>query len=71
MKKFREGKYVLIGGAACDFAMSEAGLHFRTTNDIYIFLIMEALDEEFFHIFWNFKSRRVPKQAKKQAAGEK
>lgn len=50
----QEGKYVLIGGAACDLAMSEAGLPFRATKDLDIVLIIEALDEEFFHIFWSF-----------------
>lgn len=50
----QEGKYVLIGGAACDLAMSEAGLPFRATKDLDIVLIIEALDEEFFRIFWNF-----------------
>ena len=38
--KFREqfrayaGQYVLIGGAACDLLMEEAGLDFRATKDL-------------------------------------
>ena len=42
----QEGKYVLIGGAACDLAMSEAGLPFRATKDLDIVLIIEYFDEE-------------------------
>lgn len=47
-------KYVLIGGAACDIAMTDAGLDFRATKDIDIVLIIESLDEEFFQLFWDF-----------------
>lgn len=50
----QQGKYVLIGGTACDLAMGEAGLQFRATKDLDMVLILEMLDEEFFHVFWNF-----------------
>ncbi len=50
----QQGKYVLIGGTACDLAMDEAGLQFRATKDLDMVLILEMLDEEFFHVFWNF-----------------
>ncbi|NLV66427.1 MAG: hypothetical protein GXY14_02010, partial [Spirochaetes bacterium] len=30
----QQGKYVLIGGTACDLAMDEAGLQFRATKDL-------------------------------------
>ena len=46
--------YVLIGGAACDLAMSEAGLPFRVTKDLDIVLCVEALDAHFFEKFWTF-----------------
>ena len=42
LAKFREqfrshaGQYVLIGGAACDLLMEEAGLEFRATKDLDI-----------------------------------
>lgn len=31
-------RYVLIGGSACDIAMTEAGLDFRATKDLDILL---------------------------------
>ncbi|HEX2866581.1 MAG TPA: hypothetical protein VHO03_06045 [Ignavibacteriales bacterium] len=52
--KDHNDKYVLIGGAACDILMGEMGLEFRTTKDIDIILIIEALDPEFGRVFWNF-----------------
>ena len=49
-------RYVLIGGAACDLAMAEAGLAFRATKDLDIVLYVEALDAEFVRAFWDFVS---------------
>lgn len=46
--------YVLIGGAACDIAMTSAGLAFRATKDLDIVLYLEALDAEFVRAFWEF-----------------
>lgn len=46
--------YVLIGGTACDLAMSEAGLDFRATKDLDIVLCVEALDRKFVEAFWTF-----------------
>jgi len=60
LDKFREhfraytGQYVLIGGAACDLLMEEAGLEFRATKDLDIVLIVEALDPLFVRAFWEF-----------------
>lgn len=53
---FREysGQYVLIGGAACDLAMDEAGVPFRVTRDLDIVLCVEALNEAFVSAFWDF-----------------
>lgn len=56
-RKFFEGykdQYVLIGGAACDVAMEEAGNGFRATKDLDIVLIVEAITPEFGKAFWNF-----------------
>lgn len=47
-------RYVLIGGAACDIAMTEAGLAFRATKDLDIVLYVEALDAAFVQAFWEF-----------------
>jgi len=47
-------RYVLIGGTACDLAMTEAGLTFRATKDLDIVLCVEALDGPFVRAFWAF-----------------
>jgi hypothetical protein len=52
-KDFKE-KYVLIGGTACDLWFADAGAEFRATNDFDVILVVEALDKEFFSVFWQF-----------------
>ena len=47
-------RYVLIGGTACDIAMTGAGLPFRATKDLDIVLFVEALDSAFVRAFWEF-----------------
>ncbi|MDB5671481.1 MAG: hypothetical protein JWO25_2440 [Alphaproteobacteria bacterium] len=47
-------QYVLIGGAACELIMADAGLDFRATKDLDIVLIVEALDPAFSELFWSF-----------------
>ena len=60
VQKFREyfsdykDQYVLIGGTACDVNMSEVNADFRTTKDLDIVLITEALTQEFSAKFWEF-----------------
>ena len=49
-----EDNYVLIGGAACDVLMQEAGLEFRATKDFDLVLCVEALDPGFGQHFWTF-----------------
>jgi hypothetical protein len=49
-----EHQYVLIGGAACELIMDEAGLNFRATKDLDIVLIVEALNIAFAERFWSF-----------------
>lgn len=46
--------YVLIGGAAADLAMDEAGLPFRATKDLDIVLHLEVLQASFSGVFWDF-----------------
>lgn len=46
--------YVLIGGAACDLLMEEAGLAFRATKDLDIVLCVEALSPKFVDEFMQF-----------------
>jgi len=47
-------QYALIGGAACDLVMEDAGLAFRATKDLDIVLCVEALDATFVRAFWEF-----------------
>ena len=46
--------YILIGGAACDVQLEQAGMPFRVTRDLDIVLCVESLTPEFGHTFWNF-----------------
>ena len=69
LDKFREqfrahaGQHVLIGGAACDLLMGEAGLEFRPTKDLDIVLCA------FVRSFWEFV-RAGKYQAQQSATGE-
>ena len=53
---FKEYKdqYVLIGGTAYDIIMQEYDIEFRTTKDLDIVLIIEALNNSFCNKFWDF-----------------
>jgi hypothetical protein len=62
--------YVLIGGAACDIAMTSAGLAFRATKDLDIVLYPEALDAEFVRAFWEFV-RAGGYEIQEKSTGEK
>ncbi len=62
--------YVLIGGAACDIAMTNAGLPFRATKDLDIVLCVEALDAAFVQAFWAFV-RAGNYQAQEKSTGQK
>lgn len=50
----QEHQYILIGGAACELIMEQAGLDFRATKDLDIVLIVEALDPAFSETFMAF-----------------
>ena len=49
-----EEQYIVIGGVACELLMSEAELQFRTTKDIDIVLVVEALTSQFAERFWEY-----------------
>ena len=49
-----EHQFVLIGGAACELIMDDAGLPFRATKDLDLVLIVEALDPAFADRFMAF-----------------
>ena len=55
-EKFKEytGKYVFIGGTACDIILGNSGAQFRATKDLDIVLIIEAVDGEFISKFLEF-----------------
>jgi hypothetical protein len=63
-------RYVLIGGAACDIAMTGAGLAFRATKDLDIVLYVEALDAAFVRAFWEFV-RMGGYEVQEKSTGEK
>lgn len=48
--------YTVIGGAACDILMSEAGLEFRATKDVDMILILEDPGQftGFAERFWEY-----------------
>lgn len=49
-----ENQYVLIGGTACSILFEEFGSDFRSTKDIDMVLIVEALTKEFAEQFFKF-----------------
>jgi len=49
-----ENSFLLIGGTACDQHFEERGIPFRSTTDLDIILIAEALGNEFIEKFWQF-----------------
>ena len=61
---------MLIGGAACDIAMTAAGLAFRATKDLDIVLYVEALDAAFVQAFWEFV-RMGGYEVQEKSTGEK
>lgn len=69
LRNFAE-HYVLIGGTACDIAMTNAGLAFRATKDLDIVLYLEALDAEFIRAFWDFV-RAGGYEIQEKSTGEK
>ena len=65
--KFKEyfldyaGKYVFIGGTACDLVLGKKNVDFRVTKDLDIVLVMEALDEDFVNRFVSIVFENVSK----------
>jgi hypothetical protein len=70
---FREfpDNYILIGGAACDEHLNNAGLTFRATKDLDIILIVEALNPEFVKHFWEFVKAGEYKEKQKSEGDRK
>tara|TARA_R110002126_G_scaffold45617_3_gene129059 strand:- start:2773 stop:3543 length:771 start_codon:yes stop_codon:yes gene_type:complete len=55
--------YIAIGGSACDDYFEGQGLEFRTTDDIDIILVVEAVDDSFITHFWKFVEQGGYKKA--------
>ena len=49
-----EDCYTIIGGAACEILMSEAGTEFRATKDVDMILLLEDRYQEFAAVFWEY-----------------
>ena len=47
-------QYVLIGGSACSLILEKLNNEFRTTKDLDIVLVIEALNEDFVETFFSF-----------------
>lgn len=62
--------YILIGGAACDIQLEQAGVPFRVTHDFDVVLCVESLTPEFGRAFWNF-IQNGGYQIQERATGEK
>ena len=62
--------YILIGGAACDIQLEQAGVPFRVTRDLDVVLCVESLTPEFGRAFWRF-IREGGYQIQQRAMGEK
>jgi hypothetical protein len=60
LDKFREAfagftdNYVIIGGTACDIALSDTDMRPRATDDIDMILIVEKVTKEYGEAFWQF-----------------
>lgn len=71
--KFREyfsefaGRYIIIGGTACDIEISKANLNPRGTRDIDIVLVIEALESSFVQRFWEFVKAGQYKHKEKES----
>lgn len=62
--------YILIGGAACDIQLEQAGVPFRVTHDFDVVLCVESLSPEFGRVFWRF-IRNGGYQIQERSTGEK
>ena len=49
-----QDNYIIIGGSACDAAITDAGFTPRATKDIDIILVFEALSDAFVAHFWEY-----------------
>lgn len=65
-----EDQYALIGGAACDILMEEAGLTFRATKDLDIVLCVETMGAAFTRRFLEFVDAGGYEQRERTSGGK-
>ena len=77
LEKFREAfeayseNYVIIGGTACDIAMTGTAVRPRTTHDIDMIVIVEKMTADFAEHFWQFvREGGYRPEKRKQSEGE-
>ena len=77
LEKFREAfeayseNYVIIGGTACDIAMTGTAVRPRATHDIDMIVIVENLTADFTEHFWKFiREGGYRPEKRKHAEGE-
>ncbi|RHJ82571.1 hypothetical protein [Parabacteroides sp. AM08-6] len=63
--------YVIIGGTACDVALSRTIMKPRATDDIDMILIVENMTTEFAKVFWKFIKDGGYKIGKRKRGEEK
>jgi hypothetical protein len=63
-------QYALIGGTAMHLTLDSVGLPFRSTKDLDIVLIVEALSSEFALAFWRFVEAGAYATREKSASGK-
>lgn len=64
-----KNQYIIIGGTACDLIMSSEDIPFRSTKDIDMVLIVEALTPGFVQKFWDY-IREAEYKHQNQSTGE-
>lgn len=77
LDKFREAfeaysdNYVIIGGTACDIAMTGTAVRPRATHDIDMIVVVEKMSAEFGERFWQFiREAGYRPERRRQAEGE-
>lgn len=77
LEKFREAfeayseNYVIIGGTACDIAMTGTAVRPRATHDIDMIVIVEKMTADFAEHFWQFvREGGYSPEKRKQSEGE-
>ena len=77
LEKFREAfeayseNYVIIGGTACDIAMTGTAVRPRATHDIDMIVIVEKMTADFAEHFWQFvRGGGYRPEKRKQEKGE-